>query len=164
MDKLLSPSPGLVIWTILNFIIFFFVLKAILNKSLFKNLRLRSEKIAGDIAEAERLRLEQTAMMKYAEGKLNSAQQEMAEIIAKGKEQKERMIREASEEAEAVKRKKVADAAVEIDRLKENAIKQLRTEVASLVVEAAEKILGEALDPEKHKNIIKASIEKLPSN
>ena len=164
MENLLSPSPGLIIWTLINFVIFFFILKSILNKTLFKRMKERSDKISGDIAEAEKLKAEQIALIKQANDKLSEAHKEMSDLVTKGREQKERMIREASDEAESVKRRKVEEAAREIQQLKENTIKALKVEVATLVIEATSKLIDETLDLEKHQKIIQSSIDKLPKN
>ncbi len=164
MDSILNVSPGLIIWTLVNFFIFFFLLYKLGFKMIAKGLKTREDSIREDIEGAERANLEAKKLLEDSQAKLNSAQVEMAEIITKGRTQAEEIIRKAADEAEQVKQNKVEEARKEIERSKETAIKELRKEVAGLVVEATEKILGETLDKEKNYKMIENYIDKIPNN
>ena len=157
-------EPGLVIWTLVNFGIFLFLLLKFGTKPIVNALNGREEAIRNSIEGAEKANADAKKLMIESQKKLDQAQQEMAEIIAKGREQAEKHIRKASEEAERVKRAKVIDATREIEQSKNKALVELRNEVADMVVIATEKIIGEAVDKKKHYNLIQSSIEKLPNN
>lgn len=161
---ILNVSPGLIFWTLLNFIIFFFLLAKLGAKPIANALKSREANIQKNIEDAEKANVEAKKILAESENKMNSARQEMAEIVSKGRSQAEEIVRKAGDEAEKVKRQKIDEAKNEIERSKEIALKELRTEVAGLVVTATEKILGETLDKEKHLKIVESNIDKLPKN
>jgi F-type H+-transporting ATPase subunit b len=164
MDNLLNVDPGLMFWTIINFLILLVLLLKLGVKPITNSLRARESRINDAIDSAEKTNSEAQKLLKESQEKLDNAQREMGEIIQKGREQAEAQIRKASEEADQVKRDKVEEAKREIERSKEAAIKDLRTEVAGLVVEATEKLLEEKLDKDKHIKLIESYIDKIPKN
>lgn len=164
MDALLSIKPGLIIWSLVNFLIFFFLLAKFGAKPIANALKAREDKINGAIAAAEQANKRAEQILTQSQEKLDAAQNEVAVILTKGREQADIQIRKASEEADKVKREKIDEAAREIERSKDAAIKQLRNEVASLVVIATEKILDEKLDKDRDYKLIDKYIEHLPKN
>jgi F-type H+-transporting ATPase subunit b len=164
MDSVMNVDPGLVFWTLINFGIFLFLLLKFGAKPIINALNTREESINNSISEAEKANAEAKKLFAESQKKLDKAQQEMAEIIAKGREQAELHIRKAADEAEKVKRQKVEEAAREIDQSKDKALLELRSEVADMVIIATKKIIGETVDKEKHYKLIQSSIEKLPNN
>ncbi len=164
MDSLLNISPGLMIWTIINFLIFLFIVIKFGGKMILDGMKSREDRIQNAIDAATQANENAQKLMLESQEKLNNAQKEVSALIAKGREQGEAMIRKAVEEADKAKKAKVADAVREIDRSKEQAIRELRTEVAGLVVDATEKILGETLDKEKHYKLVENYLEKIPKN
>ena len=160
----LDINPGLIFWTIINFLIFLFIIIKFGGKPIINSLKTREDHIHTEIENAEKANAEAQKLLKESQEKLDSAQREMSEIISKGRQQGEELIRKAAEEADKVKQAKIEDAKREIERSKESALKELRTEVAGLVVKATEKILDEKLDDEHHRKLIESYIEKLPQN
>ena len=164
MDKVMNIDPGLMIWTLLTFGIFLFIVTKLGTKPIINALRKREESIKDSIEGAEQANAQAKQILKESEAKLNTAYQEMSEIVNKGRQQAEDILKKAAEDADVVKKAKIDEAIREIERNKEIAIKELRTEVAGLVVQATEKILGETLDKEKHYKLVESYIEKLPNN
>jgi len=164
MESVLNISPGLMIWTLLNFFILLFLIIKFAVKPIVKAIRSREESIRLSIENAQKTNLESQQILQESKDKLRNAQNEMAEIIQKGRQQSEELIRKAVEEAERVKRVRINEAAAEIERSKNLAIAELRSEVADLVVQATSKLLGEIVDKEKHQQIIQSYIDKLQKN
>jgi F-type H+-transporting ATPase subunit b len=164
MESIMNIDPGLIVWTLVNFGIFLFLLLKLGTKPILNALTAREKLIHDSIESAEKARDDAKMLLQQSDEKLANAQKEMMDIIAKGREQSERIINKATEEADAIRRQKVEDAQREIERSKDIAIKQLRSEVADLVVGATEKILEETMDRDKHLKMIDKYIEKLPNN
>lgn len=164
MESVLNVSPGLMIWTLLNFLIFLFLLIKFGAKPITEGLKRREEYIRKSIEDAQKANKEAERLLKETNEKMMSAQQEMTDIIRKGKEQAESIIRKAEEEAEIAKKNKVEEAVREINRTKDLALQQLKTEVADMVVSATEKLLGEVLDREKHQKLAENFIEQIQKN
>ncbi|HLZ95323.1 MAG TPA: ATP F0F1 synthase subunit B, partial [Candidatus Dormibacteraeota bacterium] len=77
-----------------------------------------------------------------------SAEQLRTELKAKAEEEAKR-IREATTK--------------EIQAERDKAIQSVRSEVAGLVVQATEKVIGETLDDQKHKQLIERAIAEVAS-
>ena len=164
MESIMNIDPGLIIWTLVNFGIFLFILLKLGTKPIINGLNKRENAIQEDIDNAQKAHEDAKNFLEESEAKLANAQKEMMEIIAKGREQAEKIVQKAADEADAVRKQKVEDAQREIERTKDAAIKELRNEVADLVISATEKVLDETLDKEKHLKMVDKYIEKLPNN
>lgn len=164
MDSLLNLPHGLMFWTIINFGIFLFLIIKFGGKGIINALNERENSINKAIADAETANREAKKLLNESKEKIENAQQEVALILAKGREQSEAIIRKTTEDAEKVKQAKLEEAIREIERNKEIALTQLRTEVADLVVNATEKIISVKLNKEQDFSLIQNSIDKLPKN
>ncbi len=164
MDSLLSVNPGLIIWTIINFLIFLFIIIKFGSKPIMNGLKAREERINSAIETAEKTKFEAEKLFLESEKRINSAKDEMSQIVAKGRQSAEEIIKKAAEEADSMKRTKLDDAIREIEKSKNIALGELRKEVAQMAVDAAEKIIDANLDKEKHYQLVEKYIEKLPKN
>lgn len=164
MENALNISPGLMLWTLFNFTIVLILIIKFAVKPIVNGLRKREEGIQSQIDNADKANASAQELLKESQEKLMSAQKDMAEIIQKGRVHAEQLIQKAVEEAENVKRQKVAEAIKEIERSKENAIQDIKSEVAGLVVMATEKLLDITLDKDKHFKLVDSYIDKLPKN
>lgn len=164
MDSLLNLPHGLMFWTIINFGIFLFLVIKFGGKGIINALNERENSINKAIADAENANREAQKLLNESKEKIDNAQQEVALILAKGREQSEAIIRKTAEDADKVKQVKLEEAIREIERNKEIALTQLRTEVADLVVNATEKIISVKLNKEQDFSLIQNSIDKLPKN
>lgn len=164
MDGLMSIKPGLVVWTMINFGIFLILLISFGGKSILKGLRSRENSIQESIDSAAAANAAAQKLLEESKLRLDTARQEMAEVVAKGREQAEQHIKAASEEANRIKTLKVEEARKEIENERDAALQTLRNEVADLVVIATEKILMEKLDKEKDYKLIESFVDNLPKN
>lgn len=164
MESIMNIDPGLIFWTLVNFGIFLFILIKLGTKPIINALNAREATIKEALESAQKAREEAQKLLQENQKKLAETQNEIITLIAKGKEQAGKIIQSATEEADAIRRKKVEDAQREIQKTKELAIKELRKEVADLVIIATEKILEESLDKEKHLKLIDKYINKIPNN
>ncbi len=164
MDALLSVKPGLLIWTLINFSIFLLLIYRFGAKPIAKALKAREQKIADSIKSAEDSRIAAQELLKETQAKIDNAQQEVADMLSKGRELADANIKKAADEADRIKKNKLNEAMDEIERSKQAAISELRNEVAGLVVSATEKILEEKLDKDKDYKLIDSYIQKLPNN
>ena len=164
MPAFLQMSPGLIIWTLVNFTIFALIIAKFAWKPMISAIQAWEQAINDNIKGAEAANAEAAAMLKESKDRILAAQQEMMDIVKEGRVQAESILRRAGEEAEVVKQQKLAEAQREIDRQKDDAIAQLRAEVTSLVIGATEKLIGSKLDSEDHKRIIESSVNELSKN
>ena len=143
--ELLTPDLGLFVWTLLAFLIVFFLLKKLAWPAIIKGLSDREENIANSIASAEKIKLEMAQLKNDNDAFLVKAREERALMLKDAKEIKDKMISEAKDEAKAQAAKIVADAQVTINHQKMAALTDLKNQVGRLVIEVSEKILRREL-------------------
>lgn len=163
MDAL-SVKPGLFIWQLINFAVLMLILGKFAIPAIMKSLKEREEGIQNNIDEAKKINAQAVETLKASQIKIDEAYKEVASIVAKGKEQANLIIQNATNEADSIKKQKLEEAVREIENNKNAAISQLRNEVASLVVDATEKILHSKLDRESHTKLVNDYIQKINQN
>ena len=143
--ELLLPHLGLIIWTLLAFLIVFFILKKYAWKPILTGLNEREANIASSIATAERVKLEMAQLKNENEALLAQAREERAVMLKEAKEIKDKMINDAKDEAKAQASIIIAAAHASIDNQKMAAITDLKNQLGNMVVEVSEKILRREL-------------------
>ncbi len=144
MDLLL-PHLGLIFWTLLAFLIVFFILKKYAWASILKGLNDRETSIAEAIASAEKVKLEMAQLKGENETLLAAAREERATMIKEAKVTKDKMIAEAKEEAKAQAAKILTDANAAIQQQKMAAMIDIKNQVGKLAIEMSEKVLRREL-------------------
>ena len=142
---LLTPSFGLIFWTLLAFLIVFLILKKYAWKPILKSLEDREKNISSSLETAERLKVEMAQMKNENEALLAKAREERAQLLKEAREARDKIINEAKEQAKGEASRIVADAQVAIQTQKMAAITEVKNEVSALVIEVAEKILRREL-------------------
>ena len=143
--QLLTPAFGLIIWTLLAFLIVFFLLKKFAWPAIIGGLATREKNIADSLATAEKIKLEMAQMKNENEAILTAAREERATMIKEAKLTKDKMIAEAKEEAKVQASKIIADAQASINHQKMAAITDIKNQVGKLVIEVSEKVLRREL-------------------
>jgi F-type H+-transporting ATPase subunit b len=143
--QLLTPDLGLLIWTLLAFLIVFFILKKFAWPAIIKGLSDREANIAGSIATAEKVKLEMAQLKNENEAFMVKAREERSVMLKEAKDTKDKIISEAKEQAKEIAAKIVADAQVTISEQKMAAITDMKNQVGKLVIEVSEKILRREL-------------------
>ena len=164
MELLFDTNPGLIVWTIISFLVLLIVLAKYAWKPILKMLGDREGQIRAALEQAERARIEAAEMMKQNEKNLARAAEEYQKMIREGRALAEKMKDEIVTKAKQQADQQIKQAAEEIQRNVEAAKLQLRTEIADLAIQATEKILEETLDENKQKKITDSVISKLPKN
>lgn len=142
---LLNPSFGLLIWTLLAFLIVFFILKKFAWKPILESLKERELGIADSLATAEKVKAEMAQLKSENEALITQAREERASMIKAAKEASDKMLSEAKDKARSEYDRIVADAQVAITQQKNAALTDVKNQVGSLVIEVAEKVLRREL-------------------
>jgi len=144
--ELLLPKLGLIVWTLLAFLIVFFILKKFAWKPILKSLKDRETNISNSILSAEKVRLEMSQLKSENEALLVQAREERGIMLREAKDTKDKIITEAKEQAKVEMNKVIADAQAAIDQQKMAAITDLKNKVGNMVIEVSEKILRRQLN------------------
>ena len=161
---MLSVNPGLIIWTIVTFVLLLLVLRKIAWKPLLEALQRREEHVRSSIERAEHAKQEAERALEENRRQLALAEAESQRILNEGRALAEKLKQDIIDKAQQQSRKMIDQAKHEIARDKDAALAALRQEVAALAVEVAEKILDETLDESKHRKIVDSYLRDLPKN
>jgi len=142
---LLTPSFGLLIWTLLAFGIVFFILKKFAWPAIVKGLKDREHSIADSLATAERVRAEMAQLKSEHEALLAQAREERALMLKEARETKEKIINESKDAAKVEASKIIVEARAAIEAQKMAAITDVKNQVGKMVIEVSEKILRREL-------------------
>jgi F-type H+-transporting ATPase subunit b len=166
LRPLLEEAPGLLVqpyWVlvaIVQFGLLFFLLQKFLWGPILRTLRTRAEKIREGLDAAEAAKREREQMTQEVERLLGEARREaqaIAERSTKAAEDAAAGIRaEARTEGDRIRERARTDA----EQLHRQALAELRSEVASLAVLAASRILGKEVDASAHQTLIERSIDE----
>ncbi len=157
-------NPGLMIWTVITFVVLVIALSRYAWKPLLKSLKDREDTIRQALDQAEKARAEAAELLRQNEQNLARAEEEYQKIIREGKTFAEKLKEEVVSRAHQQAQREIQQAKEEIQRDVDAAKQQLRNEVADLAVLAAGKILDETLDAQKHKKIVDGFLKQLPNS
>ena len=156
----LVVHPFWVLVSIVNFLVLLYLLRRFMWGPILATLDRRAAKIREGLELTESARREREQLKQEVEKVLGEARREagaIAERTTKAAEAAAADIRtQAKAEADRIREKGRTDA----QALHDQALAQLRSEVASMVVLAASRILGREISPEQHRALIERSLEE----
>ena len=158
---MLEINSGLILWTILTFVIVLIILRKAAWKPLLGALTAREESIRASLREAEDARAQAARLLEENKSQLARAEEQSRRIIMEGRDMGERLKAEILDKANATTRSMIAQATEEIRREKDAALIQLRSEATDLVIAAAGKILDANLDTPKQRQLADAAIRDI---
>ena len=143
--ELLLPKLGLLLWTLVAFLVVFFILKSKAWPAIIKGLRDRENSINESLATAERVKAEMAQLQSENEQLLAKAREERAQMLKEARETKDRIINEAKDQAKTEANKIIAEAQAAINAQKMAALTDVKNQVGKLVSEVSEKVLRKEL-------------------
>ena len=139
---------------VINFIILLVLLSVVLYKPVLKMLDERQAKIKESMDQAEQIRQQVVKTEDDIKAQLESARKEGQKIIVQAEQIGERLKNEAKEEARHEAESLISKAHIELQRQRDKDIEDLRKQFADIALLAAEKVINETLDKEKHRKLI----------
>jgi F-type H+-transporting ATPase subunit b len=161
---ILHPNVGLIFWTIVSFIILVVILGKFAWKPILQALHEREQKIRSALEQADKARSEAAELLKQNEKNMARAEEEYQKMMREAKSLAEKTKEDIVGKARLQAEQELKRASDEIQRNLEAAKQRLRSEVADLAIKAAEKILDETLDAQRHKKIVDSFLGQLPKN
>ena len=142
--QLTSPE-SLIFWTTIIFIVFFILLRKFAWKLILGAVKSREESINNALASAEAARREMQNLTADNERILQEARMERDALLKEAREMKDKMIADSKQEAQVQGERMIEQAKAAIDAEKNAAMSELKSQVSSLSLEIAEKLLKEEL-------------------
>ena len=165
LNPLLSPSIGLIVWSLLAFLIVLILLKKLAWKPILKSLDEREKSIQSALDAAMQAKKEMSNLKADNEKIIAEAKTERDNILKEAREIKDKIINEAKDRASKEAEKIVSSARENIQNEKMAAITELKNQVAHLSIEIAEKILKTELsEKDKQKTVINNLLQEVKMN
>ncbi|MBO4467783.1 MAG: F0F1 ATP synthase subunit B [Clostridia bacterium] len=139
---------------VINIVVLFIIVKALVYKPVKKFLDQRNQRIKDETAEAQKLTDAANETLSQKDSILEESREKgeaiAADIYKKAQQKANTIIAKAESDAKAMKEK----AQSEIDAQKEDMIKSSKDDIADLSIEIAEKILQREVNKEDNKKIV----------
>ena len=163
--SVIKPDPGLLIWTIIIFGIFWLMMGRFAFKPIAESLKKREMDIQNSLDEAKKAREEMASLQAENEKLLAQAREERSQILKEAKEAKDEIIAEAKERANAEYKRKVESALQDIENQKMAALVALKNQAGQMAIEIAEKVLHKELaDKKDQESYAKSLAESIKLN
>ena len=163
-ERVASPfdiNSGVIIWTVVIFVILLGLLYRLGYPALLKMVEERERRIQKQLEDAEKANAEAQRLLEEHKKQIAAARHEAQEILAKAKtvSQKERetLLAKAREEYDAL----LSRARKDIEAEKDKAILALRREAVELSIAAASRVIEANLDTEANRKLVTEFLESL---
>ena len=142
--QLTSPE-SLIFWTTIIFVVFFILLAKFAWKPILGAVKSREESINNALASAEAARREMQNLTADNERILQEARMERDALLKEAREMKDKMIADSKHEAQVQGERMISQAKIAIEAEKNAAMAELKTQVSTLSLNIAEKLLKDEL-------------------
>jgi F-type H+-transporting ATPase subunit b len=145
LPAILTPDLGLLFWMLLAFAVIFFVLAKYGFPAITNMVEERKQYIDESLRKAHEASERLENIKQEGEAILQEAREKQALILKEAAETREAIVEKAQEKAREESARLLEDAKMQISAEKQNAIRDIRSQVAELSVQIAEKILRDKL-------------------
>lgn len=161
ISPILAPYPGLMIWTIVAFVIAVIVLRKFAFGPIQEALDRRRETINGALQQAERLKAESEALLERYEQQLAGARTEADGIVERARTAGDDLTRRVRDESEAQRHEQLEQTRTQVQAEVAKAMEDIRSTVTEMTVVAAEKVLRGSLDEQRHHQLVEQAVAEL---
>jgi F-type H+-transporting ATPase subunit b len=155
---LVSPGLGLMIWTLVLFLITMWVLSKVAFPKIQEALDKRAKTIAESIDAAERQRKESDELLSEYRARLAEAREQADDIMVRARKSAETAEAEAAAAGKEKREELVEAAKRDIEAETRRSLDQIRQEVADLTVLATERVTRKSLNDEDQKRLVEEAL------
>jgi F-type H+-transporting ATPase subunit b len=157
----LLPETNEIIWGAIGFLVVFFFVAKFGYPAMKKSMDARTERIRADLDAAETQRTEADTLLADYRAQLADAKNESARIIEEARQSADALKRDQESRLQSELAELRTKATADIDAAKVQAIADLRGEVAQLAIGAAEVVVGRNLDQPTQVQLIEDYINQV---
>ena len=163
-----APSPILpatneLIWGIISFVVLLFLMWKFAYPGIKKGMDARSDRIRKSVEDADAAKSQSEATLEQYRAQLADAKNEAARIVEEARQQADALKREREAALQTELAATRERAAADIESSKAQAVADLRSEVARLAIGAAEVVVQRNLDPATQTQLVENYIEQVGS-
>ena len=160
-NPLIQVTPGLMIWTIVCFLVALFVLRRFAFGPIQTLIDERRERIRRSLDEADEARAEARKLLEEHRKLIGQARNEAEEILSEARQVGKAMQQRVKDETEADRQRRLEETKRQIEAETRRALEAIRAEVAELSLVAAEKVTRKSLDDKDQRRLIDEAIGEL---
>lgn len=161
-NPLLQFEPGLMIWTIVVFVLTLLVLSRIAWKPLLETLEKREQRIHHALTRAEQAQQDAEEAITQAKADSDKALRKADELVKEARVEAGRLRQQMIEEAKAESQKVVDQGLQRIESEQRAAMEQIRESTAELAIQAASKLIQSTLTEQQQREIVDRFLAELP--
>jgi len=158
---LLDVNQGLMVWTILIFVIVLVMLYKFAYPQILGVVEAREARIEELLSAAQRDREEAQRLLEEQRKQQEELRAQVQEMVAEGRTAGERMREEIIAEARREQQSMLERARRDIDQQTESAMAELRAQAVDLAIAAAGKLVEKDLDEEGNRRFVRDYLERL---
>jgi F-type H+-transporting ATPase subunit b len=158
---LVKPGIGLMIWTLVVFLVAMVLLSRLAFPRIVDALDKRQRMIEDSIDTAERTKQEADQLLAEYRERLTEARHQADEIVARAKKAADVHEREAKEASKEARDEMLEQTRRDIEAETRRAIQEIRKEVADLTVRATEKVTRKSLDEGDQRRLVEEALNEL---
>jgi F-type H+-transporting ATPase subunit b len=160
-SPLTKVIPGLMIWTVVFFLITFWILKRFAFGPIQTMIDQRREQIARSIKQAESSRDEAAKLLDEHRQMLVEARTQAEQILEDARHVADSLRERSRSEIDADRSRRLAETERQISAETQRALDQIKNEIAELTLITTAKVTGGLLTPEDHRRLIDSAVEEL---
>jgi F-type H+-transporting ATPase subunit b len=158
---LIKPGIGLMVWTLLVFVVTMVLLSRLAFPRISEALGRRQRSIEESIDTAERTRTEAEQLLAEYRERLKEARAQAEEIVQRARQTAEAHESEAKEHGQEIVAEAAKKAERDIEAATRRALEDIRKEVADLTIMATEKVTRKTLDEADQKRLVDEALSEL---
>lgn len=161
-SALLRFEPGLMIWTVVTFVLTLLVLRKIAWIPMLAALDDREKKIHDALTQAEKANKQAEEAIAQAKRDSSEGLKKSEQMVARAKEEAEHLRAKMLEEAKAESQKTIEQGLRRIEAEQRSAMQELRRTTADLAIQAASKLVRSSMTPEEQRRLVDDFIAQTP--
>ena len=155
------PAKNEIIWGFLSFLVLFVLMAKFAFPAVQRTMQARTDRIRGNLDDAERVKTEAQTVLEEYRAQLADARNESNRIIEEARQTADQLRRDLMQRAEAEVAELKQRTQEDINAARQRTLSDLRSEVAGLAIELAEKVVERNLDRDTNTALIESYITQV---
>lgn len=160
---LVLPETAELVYATLAFLLVFFFLRKYAWPKIRESVEAREQQIAGELSNAESQRAEAQRLLDEYKAQLADARAESNKIIEEARQSAEQVRKDLIAKAETDAQGIVARASEQIAAERTRSMQELQSQVATMAIDLAEKVVGRSLDRSTQGDLVNDYIAQVGS-
>ncbi|MYA80748.1 MAG: F0F1 ATP synthase subunit B [Acidobacteriia bacterium] len=159
---ILGFPPGLMIWTVITFVVLLLTLRKIAWGPILRMLDERERKIEDALKQAEKARAESASAAEETQRKIDEAVQQAQQIVQRAREEADESRRQILDDARTEAQRIIDQGLQRLEAERRAALQEIRQTAADLAIRAAGRLIQSSLTERQQREVVERFLNKLP--